>query len=77
MNTVTVTLAILWTLGGKPMPPMEAPIDLPFGEPTTYHDAACRAAEQAWLKMAMDDLERGNAKSMTHRFVGCVERRGS
>lgn len=74
---MTLTLAILWTLAGQPMPPMIVPVDLPFGESTTYHDAACRAAERQWLQRAMDDLERGTAQSMTHRFVGCVERKGS
>lgn len=73
----TVTLAIIWTLNGQPMPPIVAPVDLPFGKSTTYEDSRCRAAERQWLRMAMDELERGTALSMTHRFVGCVERRGS
>lgn len=76
MNS-TVTIAIIWTMNGQPMPPIVAPVDLPFGESTTSEDSRCRAAERQWLRMAMDELERGNALSMTHRFVGCVERRGS
>lgn len=53
----TVTIAILWTLNGQPMPPIVAPVDLPFGESTTYDAPAAglpsdNGSEWPWMSLS-------------------------